>query len=509
MKKLLLLLFLPFTLCAQSYDAQLGDMLKGNELREKFAEPPSRLQLKYGSTAGKFSFFDVKNKIAYQGFSTGAGKALHIGEFKDYVNFSETRFLTSEMEVSENQKVFIHGFVSASNKFYVLYSVSDKEKNKEFVYVNELSSKMKALGTPLLLTTFDEKKSYSSPIYFTSSPDKKSYAIVREYTDRGAADRIEVKAFSQHFAELYKTSIDVASMEDHLVLTDVAIGNDRRLYLYGQVDPRAKRLIVMAGAKNKAIPLVMTYDSKSQKIKQVQVGEPGIKEYYDSRFFLTPDNEPVVVSVYNAGRKVGYRVSHLEKGMSYSGLLTPTSEKLAKKYGGKGLFLTVKNLQRLHSGEYIFSLECNFIKTTKYSSYPVSGPVIFVGLNQQLDRLWENTLYKGQLTRDGRANSHRSFATSSGLLVIYNENFENLSLEPSGAKAGNLIKQQQAMPVALEINASGEMKRYPLFKEQDMLGFTLDMNHFIEIEKGQYQLRIFRDPRLKQYETAYGKLELN
>jgi hypothetical protein len=90
---------------------------------EKFDLPPSRLQLKYRSTSGRFSFFDVNNKVAYLGLGVGNNKAFRIAEFRDYVNFSATKVLTSEAKVSQDQEVSIHGFLNAGNKFFMFYSV--------------------------------------------------------------------------------------------------------------------------------------------------------------------------------------------------------------------------------------------------------------------------------------------------------------------------------------------------------------------------------------------------
>jgi hypothetical protein len=80
-----MLLLFPFSLLAQSFDTQLGNKLSGSELKDRFQVPQSRVKLQYGSTMGKFSFFDTKNKIAYQGF--GTKKGFEIGEFNNYVDF--------------------------------------------------------------------------------------------------------------------------------------------------------------------------------------------------------------------------------------------------------------------------------------------------------------------------------------------------------------------------------------------------------------------------------------
>jgi hypothetical protein len=514
MKKILLLLLLPLTVLAQSFDAHPGKILDGSELRDMFQTQPGRVKLRNGSSMGRLSFFDAVKGIGYQGFGFSSRKGFEIGEFHNYVDFTGTKMLSSEVEVSENQRVYIHGFLNITNNFFILYSVNDKGNNEERVYVNQLSSEMVMLGNPVLLITFEEKKDSFAPLYFTSSPDKKSFAVVREYLHRGITEKVQIKAFGQGLNELYKASIDVSKRQELFVLNDVAIANNHNLYLFGGVDPKADNLVVFAGAKNKAVPYMMAYSAKSKEVKQIEISQPEIKQYYDFKFFLTEDNEPAAVSVYKSGRAVGYSVYHLNNqsldiNWKYTGTLSPEAYSITKKYKSEREFLDVVSFTKLHSGEYTFSLESNFLTANNTRSFSNSGSIILIGLNQKGSMLWEKIIYKHQRIPDTKLHSsHTAFATDSGLLIVFNDDAKNLSLSPSRPKFSKLKKTKNAMAVGVEVNPNGEMKKFPLLKGQSWHGFTLDMYHFPEIKKELYQFRLSKYGGFGKFETAYGKLQL-
>jgi hypothetical protein len=422
--------------------------------------------------------------------------------------------LSSEMPVSENQKIFIHGFLNIKNTFFILYSVNDKAKNKETVYVNQLSAAMVALGTPILLTTFDEQKAWNSPIYFSTSPDKKSFAIAREYVEKGVTERIEIKAFNQNFTELYKTSIDVAAMQDLFVLSNVAITDNKNLYLFGQVDPRADNVVVFTGARNKAVPLVMVYNAKSKEIKPIVIAEPGIKEYYDYKFFLTRENEPFAISVYRSGKEAGYKICQIDNQSlsvkwKYSGIISPEAKSIASKYRSEKSFLDVVSFEKLYTGEYIFSMESNYVTSNRNQSFSNSGSIILVGLDKQGSKMWENIVYKQTRIADTHMHSsHQTFATNSGMLIVYNDNIQNLALAPGLQKFDKLKGLKKCMPTAIEVNAKGEMKKHAFVKGGETEGFALDTNHFLEIDKNMYQFKLSKYGLFSKFEMAYGKLEI-
>lgn len=516
MKKILLLLFLPFSVLGQSFETQIGKIMDGSELRDIFQVQSSRIKLHSGSKMGRLSFFDAEKNIGYQGFGFSSRKGFEIGEFSNYIHLTGTRMLGSEVKITANQKVYIHGFLNITNDFFILYSVNDKENNEERVYVNQLSREMLMLGNPILLMTFEEKRDSSAPLYFTSSPDKKVFAVVREYLHRGVTEKIQIKAFDQGFNELYKTNIDVSKRQDLFVLNDVAITNTHNLYLFGRVDPRADNIIIFAGAKNKVVPYMMTYNAESEEVKQVQISEPDVKHYYDFKFFITEENEAVAVSVYSAGRAVGYSVYHisdqtLDKDWEYTGTLSPEAYSIARKYRSKKKFLEVVSFTKLLSGEYTFSLESNFQTANRTRSFSNSGSIILVGLNQKGSMMWEKIIYKHQRIPDTKLHSsHTAFATGSGLLIVFNDDAENLSLSPFLPKFKKLKKTKKAVAVGVEVNAKGEMKKFPLIGGQNRQGFVLDMYHFPEIKKALYQFRLskYGGGMFGKFETAYGKLQL-
>lgn len=94
-------------------------------------------------------------------------------------------------------------------------------------------------------------------------------------------------------------------------------------------------------------------------------------------------------------------------------------------------------------------------------------------------------------------------------MVIYNEHLENLGLDPANAKFSKLKGLNKVVPVAVEVNAKGEMKKYPLYSPKEMSGFAIDIYYLLEIEDTTYQFKVAKDLMFGQYETAYGRLELN
>lgn len=512
MKKILLLLLFPLVVCGQSFETQVGKILTGGELRDLFQEQPSLMKFGNGSKNGRFSFFDSENSVGYQGFGFSARRGFEIGEFSNYIELRGTRLLSSEMEVSENQKVYIHGFLSLKKSFFILYSINDKANKQERVYVNQLSREMVMLGSPVLLMTIEEKKDYYAPLYFTSSPDHQSFVLAREFLHRGITEKVQVKAFNQDFKELYQANIDVSKRQDLFVLREVAVTNKHDLYLFGEVDPKADNLVVFAGAKSKAVPYMLAYQSKTGEVKQVAISEVEVKQYYSFKLFLTEENEPAVVSVYRDGRVVGYSVYHLSNqsldvNWKYKGTLSAEAAKVVKKHKSEKEFLEVVNFSKLPSGEYVFSMESNFLTANNTRSYSNSGSIILVALNQQGSMLWEKIIYKHQRIPDTKLySSHTFFNTAKGLLVVFNDDAENLQLQPFQQKFKKLKKAKNGIAVGVEVDASGQMKKR-LFAGVEK-GFVLDMHHFPKINHTLYQFRLSRYSLLGKFETAYGKLQL-
>ncbi len=515
MKKILFLLLFPVALFGQSYDTQLGKILNGSDLGDIFQSQLGKVRLRHGSTMGKMVFFDTERNIGYQGFGFSPKKGFEIGEFNEYVDLTTTKLLSAEVGVGGDSKVFIHGFLNINNKFFILYSVNDKDKNEERVYINQLSRDMVVLGNPILLTTFDEKKDAYAPLYFTNSPDNKTFAVVREYLHRGITENIKIKAFDDNFNELINTTVDVSKTQEFFVLRDVAITDTKNLYLFGAVDPRAKNLVVFAGAKSKATPFLLAYHAKAKELRTIEIREKDVKQYYNFKFFLTEDNEPTVAAVYKKGRELGYSIYHLSNQLlsvdwKYSGTLSAAADAVAEKYKSDKEYIDIISFTKLLSGEYVVSLESNFITANKNRSFSNAGSIILLGMDQKGGMMWEKIIYKHQRIPDTKLHSsHTAFATSAGLLVVYNDNVENLAINPQNAKFKKLKKTKDAIPVGIEVSAAGSMKKRSLADGAHWTGFTLDMYHFPKIKQELYQFRLSKYGSFGKFETAYGKLQIN
>lgn len=212
------------------------------------------------------------------------------------------------------------------------------------------------------------------------------------------------------------------------------------------------------------------------------------------------------VAVFKSGKQVGYKVCHLgNQGLNHTGHLSAKAKAMANKSASDARFLEVVEFHKLQTGEYVFSLEPNFIVSSRYGSYPVSLSTILIGLDQKGAQSWETLVHKFQAVSDDRTPSHRSFVTDSGLVMLYNDHYKNLDRDPASHKIKKYTKARQSLPMALEVNAKGEMKKYPLSNQADLTGFYLDMDHFAEIEKGLYQFKITKESRFN-YETTYGKI---
>ncbi|WP_017731899.1 hypothetical protein [Nafulsella turpanensis] len=512
MKKILLFLLFPISVFGQSFKTDLGRSLDGSKLRELFQEQPARLKLRHGSSMGLHTFFDTEKEIAYQGFGYSSGRRFEAGEFDNYINLHRTQLLSSEVELSEDQKIFIHGFLNFSNDFFILYSINDKRNNEERVYINQMSKEMVILGSPILLMTFEEKRDSSAPLYFTSSPDKKSFAVVREYQRRNVTENVLIKAFNQNFQELYKESIDVSSIQDLFVLKDVAISNNGRLYLYGGIDPRADNLFVFTGAKDKSVPFLLAYQPESKTVKEISIAEPEVKKYYSYKFFLTETNEPAALSVYKAGRKTAYTVSHIDDKTTtvdwqLKDVLSPAAVSAAKKGKSKRKFLKVVSFTQLLGGEYVASLETNFVTSSRTRYFSNSGAIILLGLEKSGEEAWERVINKHhKLPGTDLHSSHKAFANSSGLLLVYNDDFRNLASPPARRKVKKLKKTKKAVAVGVEVSADGKVEKFLLSGAPK--GLVLDMYHFPKIKDKLYQFRLSSYKSFGRFETTYGKLEL-
>jgi hypothetical protein len=513
-KFLIIFILLPLKILAQTFETQMGKVINASEFRDMFEVTPSLIRLGPGSTFGKLSFFDTKSQTGYQGFNFGGKKEFQVGTFENYNEFTGTKVLRSEMQISEDQSVFIHGFLSISDKFFILYSVNDKKANEERIYVNQLSKDMLVMGSPLPLITFDEKKSQKSPIYFSQSPDKKTFVIAREYVHNGVTESITIKTFDQNFKEVYRTDIEVSGMQDLFVLNDVAITKNTNLFLFGTIDPRADNLVVFAASKNKAIPTVIAYEAKSGANHQIAVAEPGVREYYDYRFFLDEHNEPVVISAYNApGNAIGYSFAHiscskLEVDWNTRGIISADADKIFRKYKSRREFVQVKDFTKLGTGEFVFTMENNYITSNNSGSFSNSGAILVSCIAPGGEKSWEKLVYKHQKFPGTRLHSsHHLLSTGEGMVLIYNDHQQNLQIAAGNPKFKRLKNFSKSIPVAVEIDSQGNLKKSALINGPDWGGYLLDIPNVLEIDPRLFQCKISKYGFFK-YDTAYGRIEL-
>ena len=509
MKKLLLLLLLPFTVFAQSFETQVGSVMSNAEIKARFQVSTSRNKLRYGTRLGGYSLFDLQTGQSYKGYGYRPKEGFEIGEFKDFIHLTSTRIITTETSLKDNPEVIILGLLSMNDESYVLFTVNDYSNSQERVYVNHIR-KMDMMDKPTLLATYEKKKGFDTRLFFTVSPDNKTFIAVREFLDKPFSVRAEVKVFNSGFGEIYNTSIDLEKLQNFFQLNDIVISNDQNLYFYGVVNPRGKKVVIFERDGERAFPLLLAYNAKNKETVRIEVAEPGVEEYYDHRLFMTREGEVVTISCYKAKPgEAGYTISHinnttLSRDWKQANVLSKASRRATKPFTVYQIELEVVDFEKLNSGDYVFSLEVNYFNR----GFAYSEPVVLIGIDAKGAQLWENVVYKrSKLKQEFYAyDSHRLVATKSGLLVVYNDLAHNLRTPADGAKVHTFRQMSKAVPVAVEVDGKGNMKKASLLDPKKWKGYTLDMTNLVEIDPRQYQFRIAKSRG--KYRTAYGKINM-
>lgn len=96
-----------------------------------------------------------------------------------------------------------------NKKMYILYSLKFPKQDGFSVYVNEVSSDMVVLGSPIVLQNFKDLDTYGMNVYVSSSEGKKYILITRIFTAKSKeTQKLECKVIDESFAEVWYQRIE-------------------------------------------------------------------------------------------------------------------------------------------------------------------------------------------------------------------------------------------------------------------------------------------------------------
>lgn len=150
-------------------------------------------------------FFDPVQKKTYSGFGF-QGKAFYFGVLENYLKYTGVKKLTAE---NINEEVKLNAFITLNKKMYILYSLKFPKQDGFSVYVNEVSSDMVVLGSPIVLQNFKDLDTYGMNVYVSSSEGKKYILITRIFTAKSKeTQKLECKVIDESFAEVWYQRIE-------------------------------------------------------------------------------------------------------------------------------------------------------------------------------------------------------------------------------------------------------------------------------------------------------------
>ena len=478
----------PVVLSAQSLTVKLGEVIKRSEANAMLTPPTPKSVLgglvgAGGSTYYKF-LYDTKDGKAYLGCAYFGAKYYNVGILDEYVNLKGAEKLSAEFVDDPKEKIQIEGFVEIEGKKFIVYSVNYASLNESSVYVNQLDDNMVIMGSPIRLVTFSGSKKETRSIYFETSLHKKTFLISRlvdvdEKKDQG----LECTAFDMHFNTLWSKTFALNEKTKKATAVDFQIDDAGNVYILALQHPKPKE----------DIPAIHTYLWKEKAYHEEALNRPEHKSF-GAKLFILNGHEPVVAGMYRESRVDGvfcYRINTIT-GIPEEMLYAPIGDEINKGLadGLENLGYGVRQMEKLPSGNYVFSMDDHRIMSGKSTTYHISTSAYVLAFKAEEGIVWERLVHKKQAgSLNHSVNGHVMLRSGDHVFVVYNDHPANFDKSLTDKSVGNYTSIAGHV-VVQEIDAEGNIKKYALLEEEEGKNYNLLIRHVNRVSESLYHVEL-------------------
>lgn len=468
----LLLLCIPAMVWSQRIEVTVGPELDQKEIRKEIGVPGAILSpfrsFSYSSTL----FFNPAKQKGYVGFGF-KDKSFHFAVFDNYLNYTGMKKLVSE---TIDEKVKLNAFVIVKGKTYLIFSQENKSRDEFSVYVNEVSDDMVVLGTPIKLHTYKNLKQSGMQLIVSSSEHKDYFLLTRIHdTKARESQKMECKAVSQTFSEVWYKLIDTGVRDMDLVIQSLAVDNSGNMYmLTEQSDKKVNN------------PVAFVYFWKSGSLKNFELGAPaGVN--FGSRLKLLNGERAYIVGLNKDEKKISFFLNRINAQQETleevkTGLMPDNFYELSRVRLFDTFDWSISDIVTLDDNSVVASVEAELVNY-KYNLYNTYNTYV-LSFSESGDHRWTGVVQKKQVVMGGM-HGHMLVPAGNNVLVIYNDHEKNITKKTDDSEV-EIFKTKNAMVVVQEFDEKGNAKKYPFSKNKELENYALFFYGVDRIEPGLY-----------------------
>jgi hypothetical protein len=433
-------------------------------------------------------FFNTTLKKAYLFENLDGPKIREVDAYIKDVKKSplQTEIFTGTM------KAVLEGFHSVNEKNYIIYSVLNKEQDEHRVYMQELSSEMVMLGSPIGIATFEMGKTRAHVqglfgndpldnlnLYVAKPLSGKHLVLVKERDFQ-----LEIVCFSLDKGLLWSKTFELKNGDLDYSLVSINVAESGNLYITGDF-----------GKERKKFPFLLAYapSSQIQKLHIINSGEKIDDDGYNLEF--TDDETPLFAGLYSSRKEGGYHLYKVNKATFE--LQEITSKPFAKAYWGTvqlwySRYFGVAKIIELDNRNITIAIEASLYDDRGSRS---TSPLYLGCVDPSGIEKWNTTIQNKQgQSFAGFMVGHFIHAKNNKVYVIYNDNPDNFSLAATDNQKEYLLKKK-AYIATVEIDENGKAKKYTMITSDKKQSSYFIANHVYAIDKNTFQFQIQKDDK--------------
>lgn len=353
--------------------------------------------------------YDQRSQVAYRVMEVEGGCAL-LAVFRDYMEFVGNKTLCVGTP-AHNETLHIVDVLVTGGQYLLIYSLQDKVKQENTLYVQELTPELALMGTPRKLFTMTAFVGDGLTVVRTS-PNKRYVAFIQgdpDYSLNKNHRRPRCTIFDRNFNVVWQKDFDF-SVYDGL-LADIELDNAGNLHILR--GPIAKDFQ----------PGMHSYFWRSKRQVDVTLGREAHTNFGCKLKVIK--GVAMVAGFYKERRSIGYFIYQAD---TTSAAVVEADRVMLPDQKDVSRSLLVREMAGLASGDLVFSAEWDVCSANGPHTLCASGPVTVVSWNG--GHRWQRTLYKNQSSND-KSRGYTMIPFGDMVLFLYNDHPDNILKAPT------------------------------------------------------------------------------
>jgi hypothetical protein len=423
------------------------------------------------------------------------GKDFSIIQLDEYIKPSGSAKAIKAEIFTGKQKATIEGYHTVNDKNFIIYSIFDKGRDEQVVYMQELSTSMTLLGSPVRMAGFKSVKSRTKVIvigadnalinltdlHIAKSTNDQQVVFVKDRDNQ-----LEVKSFSYDKGELWTKNFDL-NPDYGFTVTSVKASDNGNVYISGFYTKGIKKFD----------PFFLAYSPSlnKHKLHTIKSGDKIDDFGYDVE--LIENETPIIAGLYSKKGEAGYKVYKLKDNLELQTIISKSFPQsyydIIYKGSYKPEYFTVSAIAQLDNKNIIIDIEGGASTAMKYASTNYSAPLYIASVNFDGSEKWNTIIQKYQVQPQGASLiGHRLFHKKNNIYIIYNDNIENFDLSTSDIPKDGLLKKNIYI-ATIEIDESGNSKKLKQITSTKNQNSVFNPSEVIKIEKDLFHLTTMKE----------------